>query len=207
MFTRPFPSPPSNPHGFHTTPTSACLFPKGLLPLPPKPKPKPTPTPLPTPLHVTTSLVAQREGSVALRHGVAKPGFVLPCSTPNGPVPWKEGGSGAVPWVSTDSSPKSVMMLRSAPRMATSGRLPECSIRLRTSLPHDRPAIRASMSQTSTKGSCHKRVRVGRELLHRTPACGPQTRPPSATAHLGCSRGSTPCDSLGIDDAQHELHD
>ena len=24
------------------------------------------------------------------------------------------------------------------------------------------------------------------------PACGPRTRPPSATAHLGCSRGSTP---------------
>ena len=55
--------------------------------------------------HVTTGLVAQREESVALRHGVIKPGSVLPRGTPNGPVPRKEGGGGAVPWVSTDDSP------------------------------------------------------------------------------------------------------
>jgi len=55
--------------------------------------------------HATTGLVAQREESAALRHGVTKPGPILPRSTPNGPVPRKEGGSGAVPWVSTDDSP------------------------------------------------------------------------------------------------------
>jgi len=47
----------------------------------------------------------KREESVALRHGVTKPGFVLPRSTPSGPVPREEGGSGSVPWVSTDDSP------------------------------------------------------------------------------------------------------
>jgi len=67
--------------------------------------------------------------------------------------------------------------------MATSGRLPECSIRLRTSLPHDRPANRASMSQTSTKGSCHKGVLVGRELLY------PSMRSPnSSTERNGSCR-------------------
>ena len=55
--------------------------------------------------NVTTGLVAQREEIVTLRHGVTKPGFVLPRSTPNGPVPREEGGSGAVPCVSTDDSP------------------------------------------------------------------------------------------------------
>ena len=55
--------------------------------------------------YVTTGFVAQREESVALRHGVIKPGFVLPRSTPNDPVPREEGGGGAVSWVSTDVSP------------------------------------------------------------------------------------------------------
>ena len=55
--------------------------------------------------HVTTGLVAQREESAALRHGVTKPGPVLPRSTPYGPVPREEGGGGAVPRVSTDDSP------------------------------------------------------------------------------------------------------
>ena len=75
--------------------------------------------------------------------------------------------------------------------MATSGRLPECSIRLRTSLPHERPAIRASMSQTSTKGSCHKRVRVGRELLHPS-----MWSPNSSTERDGSSRLLSQVDSL-----------
>jgi len=69
----------------------------------------------------------------------------------------------------------SAIMLRSAPRMATSGRLPEFSIRLRTSIPHDRPAIRASMSQTSTKGRSTSVCVSGESSC--TPACGPQTRP------------------------------
>ena len=51
------------------------------------------------------SLVAQCVENVALRYGMIKPGFVLPHSTPNGPVPREEGGGGAVPWVSTDDSP------------------------------------------------------------------------------------------------------
>jgi len=42
--------------------------------------------------HVNTGFVAKREESFALRHGVTKPGFVLPRSTPNGPVPTEEGG-------------------------------------------------------------------------------------------------------------------
>ena len=144
-------------------------------------------------------LVAQRVESVVLRHGLTKPGFVLPHSTPNGPCPGKAAAAAQYLGSAPTTVRTSVMMLRSAPRMATSGRLPECSIRLRTSLPHDRPAIRASMSRTSTKGRATS-VHVSRESPC-TPACCPQTRPPSATAHLGCSRGSTPCESLGIDDA------
>jgi len=37
--------------------------------------------------HVTPGLVAERVESVALRHGMIKPSFVLPHSAPNGPVP------------------------------------------------------------------------------------------------------------------------
>ena len=34
-----------------------------------------------------------------------KPGFVLPHSTPKGPMPRENGGGGVIPWVSTDDSP------------------------------------------------------------------------------------------------------
>ena len=43
--------------------------------------------------------------SVALRYGMIKPGFVLPHSTPKGPVPRENGGgAGAIPRASTDDS-------------------------------------------------------------------------------------------------------
>ena len=55
--------------------------------------------------HATPGLVAQCVESVALRYGMIKPGSVLPHSTPKGPVPRENGGSGAIPRVSTDDSP------------------------------------------------------------------------------------------------------
>jgi len=54
---------------------------------------------------VTPGLVAQCVESVTLRYGMIKPGFVLPHSTPKGPMPRENGGVGAIPWVSTDDSP------------------------------------------------------------------------------------------------------
>ena len=55
--------------------------------------------------HVTPGLVLQCVESAALRHGLTKPVFVLPHSTPNGPVPRENGGGGAILWVSTNDSP------------------------------------------------------------------------------------------------------
>ena len=142
---------------------------------------------------VTTGLVSQREESVALRHGVTKPGSVLPhtVAPKTAPCPGKTAAAAQYLGSAPTTVRTSVMMLRCAPRMATSGRLPECSIRLRTSLPHDRPAIRASMSQTSTEGSCHKHVRVGRELLHPN-----MWSPNSSTERGGSSRLLSQVDSL-----------
>ena len=39
------------------------------------------------------------------RYGMIKPRFVLPHSTPKGPVPRENGGVGAIPRVSTEDSP------------------------------------------------------------------------------------------------------
>ena len=55
--------------------------------------------------HATPGLVAQCVENAALRYGMIKPGFVLPHSTPNGPVPRENGGVGAISRVSTDDSP------------------------------------------------------------------------------------------------------
>ena len=55
--------------------------------------------------HANPGLVAQCVESAALRYGMIKPGFVLPLSTPKGPVPRENGGVGAIPKVSTDDSP------------------------------------------------------------------------------------------------------
>ena len=137
--------------------------------------------------NVTTGLVVQREESVALRHGVTSQAPFFRAAPQAAPYPGKRTAAAQYLESAPTTVRTSVIMLRSAPRMATSGRLPE----LRTSLPYDRPAIRASRSQTPTKGPCHKCVRVERELLH------PSTwSPNSSTERDGSSRLLSRVDSL-----------
>jgi len=144
--------------------------------------------------HVTTGLVAQREESVALRHGATNPGSILPHSTPKGPVPRENGGSGAVPRISTDDSPNIRDDAVECPK--------DCHVRPLAEVQHQvahlfatrqasHPGKRASMSQTSTKGPCQRRVRVARELLH------PSMWPPNSSAECnGTSRLLSRVDSL-----------
>jgi len=51
--------------------------------------------------HAPACLVAKRLENTTPCHSVAEPGFVLTRSTPNGPMPRKEGDSGAISKIST----------------------------------------------------------------------------------------------------------
>ena len=107
--------------------------------------------------------------------------------TPKGPVPRENGGVGAISRASTDDSPN---IRDDAAQCPEDGH-----VRPLAGMQHQVAnlfaARRASMSQTSTKGSCHRRVRVGRELLHPN-----MWSPNSSTERDGSSRLLSQVDSL-----------
>jgi len=115
--------------------------------------------------HVPAGLLAQREGSVALRQRLSEPYFVLPRRTPDGPVPSEEGGGGAVLRVSIHDSPNVCGYGAKCPE--------DFHVRPLTKLQYysahlfaARQACHSGKSQTSTKGPCSKLARVGRKLFH-----------------------------------------
>jgi len=84
-------------------------------------------------------LVADGDQRAPLQPNAVEPCLVLPRGTPHSAESGVEGGGAAVTRV------RAKRVLKACWNRATSGRFPECSMRLETSLPHERPAIRASM--------------------------------------------------------------